>query len=73
MTRSKHVQWCKDRALEYIKAGDLQGAFASMSSDITNHPETQQHATTNQLGMMQLMGGMLDTAEKMEKWITGYN
>ena len=73
MTRSEHMQWAKDRALEYVKSGDLQGAFASMASDVTKHPETQHHAQTNQLGMMQLMGGMLNTPDQLTNWITGYN
>ena len=73
MTRAEHLQWCKDRAMEYVNSGDLQRAFTSMCSDILNHPETAHHSVTNQLGMMQLMGGFLDTPKMMEDWIKGYN
>lgn len=73
MNREDHIQWCKDRANQYIDNGDLQGAFASMSSDVVKHPETCHHASTNQLGMAQMIGGMLDTADKMRNWINGYN
>lgn len=40
MTRSEHLQWCKDRALEYLDRGDLQHAFASMVSGMSKHEET---------------------------------
>lgn len=73
VTRADHLQWCKDRAIQYINAGELSQAFASMSSDITKHPETEHHISTNELGMMQLMGGLLSTPDKMREWILGYN
>ncbi len=73
MTRAEHLRWCKDRAVEYIDRGDLQGAFASMVSDVMNHPETEHHATTNQLGMSQMMAGLLGTPAAMRHWILGYN
>jgi hypothetical protein len=28
-SRSEHLQWCKDRALEYLERGDVTNAFAS--------------------------------------------
>ena len=73
MTRSEHLQWCKDRAMEYVNVGDLSQAFASMCSDVMNHEETTCHQTTNELGMAQMMSGNLDTKQKMQKWIEGYN
>src|SRR5262249_1375543 len=39
-TREEHLQWCKDRALEYLDEGNLASAIASMTSDLTKHPET---------------------------------
>ncbi len=73
MNREEHLRWCKDRAIEYIDAGDTQQAFTSMCSDVEKHPETAHHKTTNQLGLMQLTGGMLSTPAEMRKWILGYN
>lgn len=70
-TRAEHLQWCKERALEYVDAGDLNNAFASMTSDLTKHPETVGHGGT-ELGMMLLLGGHLDTAAKMRDHIEGY-
>jgi len=72
MTRSEHLQWCKDRALEYVDAGDLQQAFASMGSDLSKHSETAGHIGI-ELGMDLLMIGDLNTSEKMRKFIEGFN
>ena len=72
MTRAEHLQWAKDRALEYVDAGDVQNAFASMASDLNKHPETQGHAGL-ELGMMQLMAGMLSTPAQMRHFIEGFN
>jgi len=73
MNRAEHLNWCKQRAMEYIRAGDLRQAFTSMCSDVMKHPETEHHSATNQLGVMLLMGGHLDSAEEMTEWIQGYN
>lgn len=40
LSRADHLQWCKDRALEYAERGELNDAFASFWSDIKKHPET---------------------------------
>ncbi len=73
MNRSEHLQWCKDRALEYLESGDPQSAFASMVSDVMKHEETSHHETTNMLGMQMLIAGHLHPDAKMEAWINGYN
>lgn len=44
MTREEHLQWCKDRAMEYVKRGALLEAVTSMGSDLTKHPETKSSA-----------------------------
>jgi hypothetical protein len=72
VTREEHMQWCKARALEYVESGDVQGAFASMASDLSKHPDTANHVGI-QLGMMQLMGGMLQTPAQMQKFIEGFH
>ena len=72
MDRTEHLQWCKDRAMKYVNAGDLNQAFTSFSSDMAKHPETAEHSALN-LGAMFLFGGHLDTTDKMEKWINGFN
>jgi hypothetical protein len=72
MTRAEHLAWCKTRALQYVDAGDINNAFASMASDLDKHPDTANHAGIN-LGMMLLMGGQLSTAAEMRKFIEGFN
>ena len=71
-TRAEHLAWCKTRALEYVDAGDLQGAFASMASDLGKHSETAGHAGI-ELGMMLMLSGHLNTPEEMRRHINGFN
>jgi hypothetical protein len=40
-TREEHLEWCKERAREYLDRGDLANAVASMGSDMDKHPETR--------------------------------
>ena len=72
MDRAEHLQWCKDRALEYVDAGDLDNAFSSFQSDMTKHEGTNGHSAL-QLGMMLLMGGHLSSPRQMKDWIIGFN
>lgn len=72
MTRQEHVEWCKSRALELVEAGDVAGALASMTSDLSKHPETRGHSGV-ELGMMLMMGGHLSTPAAMRKFILGFN
>jgi hypothetical protein len=72
MNRADHLAWCKQRALEYVDAGDLEGAFASMGSDLRKHPETADHQAP-MLGMMLMMSGHLSTPAEMRDWINGHN
>ena len=72
MDRAEHLEWCKKRALEYVDNGDVQGAFASMASDLQKHDGTSGHIGV-QLGMLQLMGGMLNGPDDMRRFIEGFN
>lgn len=72
MERSEHLQWCKDRALEYMDNGDTTNAFASFQSDMSKHPETDGHKAL-QLGMTLLLSGNLSTTGQMREWIAGFN
>lgn len=72
MDRNEHLQWCKDRALEYVRAGDLTNAIASFQSDMRKHGETANHSALDLMSMM-LFGGHLSTAPEIEKFIQGFN
>lgn len=72
MTRQEHLNWAKQRAIEYVDMGNPQDAYASLVSDLGKHPETENHAGI-QLGMMQMVGGFLETPDAMRKFIEGFN
>jgi len=72
MNRQEHLQWCKDRALEYVNRNDLNQAFASFQSDMSKHPETSDHIAL-EMGTMLLVSGNLSTAKQMNDWIVGFN
>jgi hypothetical protein len=72
MTRQEHLEWCKQRALEYVDMNDLQQALASMASDLSKHPETANHAGI-ELVMGLTMAGKLNTAHEMREFINGFN
>lgn len=71
MTRAEHLVWCKQRALEYVNAGDLRNALASMGSDLSKHPETAGHPGIA-LGVMLMLGGHLSNADDIRRHIEGY-
>ena len=72
MNRAQHLAWCKQRALEYVDAGDLNQAFASMCSDLSKHPETEGHPAMV-FGMSSLSNGGLSTEGQMRRFINGFN
>ncbi len=69
-TRAEHLAWCKTRALQYVDAGDHQGAMASMLSDLTKHQGTESSAS---LGMMLMMTVDHNSPQQVRNFITGFN
>lgn len=72
MDRTEHVQWCKQRALEYVDSGDFDEAMASMCSDLGKHPDTVGHAGIP-MGIAMMTSGQLDSDHEMRKFINGFN
>jgi hypothetical protein len=72
MTREEHLQWCKDRAMEYVEREDYSSAIASMGTDLNLHPQTRDHAGI-QLGVALLMIGKLNTYEEALEFIQGFH
>jgi hypothetical protein len=70
--RALHLTWCKERAKEYIRNGDLDEAMSSMISDLKKHPDTEHHGAIALMVQMK-MAGALSTAEEMERFIEGFN
>jgi hypothetical protein len=69
VNRDEHLAWCKKRALEYWREGDLVNAVTSMGSDLSKHPETACHPALLMLGAMQAQH--LDF-EGVKHWIEGF-
>ena len=72
MNRQEHMDWCKERALEYVDKGDVQNAWASMVSDIGKHDETRGHPAL-EMGTLMFMQGALKNPEEMRDFINGFN
>jgi len=72
MNRKEHLQWCKQRALEYLDENDIKNALVSMFSDLGKHEETEKHAAIK-MGMMLMAGGYLETSSDVRKFIDGCN
>lgn len=72
MTRSEHLQWCKDRAIEYIHSGDIQQGITSMMSNLSKHPDTKNHIGI-EIAMGLMMIRTLNNRTAAEKFINGFN
>ena len=72
MNRKEHLQWCKDRALQYVESGDVTNAFSSFMSDMGKHEETSNHLAL-EMGMTLMLFGNLSTNNQMKDWIKGFN
>jgi hypothetical protein len=73
-TRDEHLQFCKDRAMEYVKVGKLVEAVTSMMSDLSKHPE---FASTGQaltgLGLYAAMQAQMGDRSAVVRYIQGFN
>lgn len=69
MTREEHLQWCKDRAIEYLDIGDEKKAWASFASDMKKHSETANHLAM-ELGVTLMV---TDNVRDMRKFIEDFN
>ena len=70
--REEHLEWAKQRALEYVECGKLLDALTSMGSDLDKHPETHGHIGID-LGLQLWMAGHLRNAAEMRRFIEGFN
>ena len=70
MTRQEHLNFCKQRALEYVDIGDYNQAITSMLSNLSKHEGTKNHVGT-ELGIMLLTSNFLKTADKVRDFING--
>jgi hypothetical protein len=68
MTRAEHLQWAKNRAMEYVNAGDYRNAVTSMMSDLNKHDDLRASAMT----CVMLMPMVKDRASAT-KFVQGFN
>ena len=69
-TREEHLAWCKQRALEYVDAGKLDEAVASMASDMNQHPGTRHVSDVMlRVGLLYLDQG---DPQKVRMWVEGF-
>lgn len=73
MTRDEHMKWCKDRAMEYVRSGDLTNAVASMISDLNKRPDTELKAATAMLGMFAAQQAVQGDRDGVQRFILGFN
>ena len=72
-TREEHLAWCKEDAMQYVEAGDYQGAVTAMLCDLDKHPETASlgNGVLAQLGIVTLLNN--PTRESVTRYIQGFN
>jgi hypothetical protein len=74
MTRAEHLQWAKDRALEYADQGDVANAVSSLTSDLRKHPETADHSAVMLMTMMAMaVSGQFERPGELRRFIEGFN
>lgn len=70
VTRADHLAWCKVRAFEYLDAGNMRDAVASMMSDMAKHPETREYPVVlDGLALRLLIDADVDG---VRRWIVGF-
>lgn len=66
--RAVHLAFCKRRALEFIKNGDISNAFTSFQNDMRKNQKTAAHPAL-EIMTRQYFSGFLASAEKMRAFI----
>lgn len=69
-SRDEHLEDCKRRALEYLDAGDVQNAIASMLSDLNKHEDTKNY--NKFLGSLGLTIAASGDIQQARRFIEGF-
>jgi|LakMenEpi03Aug12_release.lakeMendotaPanAssembly.Ray.scaffolds.fasta_scaffold720602_2 hypothetical protein len=64
----KDLEWAKNRAMEYLKKGEIRNAVLSMVSDLEKIGDSRHK--NPMIGAMAMMA--MNDAEEAEKFITGF-
>jgi hypothetical protein len=70
-TREEHLDWCKERAREYLAQGDVKSAIASMMSDLDKHEETR--VKNPALNMLGLLAAVNEDLAEARRFIEGFH
>lgn len=74
MDRLEHLNWCKQRAREYLHSGNLVEAVTSMMSDLGKHPETVKTGSAlAMLGLLALQQAQGGDSDGVKRYIEGFN
>ena len=71
-TREEHIEWCKQRAREYLAQGELLNAVTSMMSDLEKHPETKSLGAMAALGVFAAMRAQESDEDFVRRYIEGF-
>jgi hypothetical protein len=72
MTRDERLEWCKQRAREYLAQGDLTNAVASMISDM-NQKYPGLPPCPLELAMIGIMTAAQADQTGVSAWVEGFN
>lgn len=72
MSRAEHLTWAKQRALDELGpgGGGPATAMASITSDLSKHPETAGHSGL-ELMMVLALGGHMRTSQQVREFVDG--
>ena len=72
MTRKEHLEWCKERANEFLDRGDVVNGITSMLCDLNKHEETQLDGASALSGLA-LMYAMNNDLIGAKHFVEGFN
>ena len=72
MNRQEHLQWAKDRAIQYLEIDEIFHSWNSFCNDMRKHDELSNHAALS-MGTMMMLQGFWKNKEECKKYIEGFN
>lgn len=67
-SKDEDLEWAKNRAMEYLRRGEVRNAVLSMISDLEKIGDSRH--SNPMIGAMAMMA--MNDAEEAEKFITGF-
>lgn len=73
MNRAEHLQWCKDRALEYLNNGLIADGMASFISDMAKHEGTNASLNNGLSTLIIVQAIMSNSQAECIRCVEGFN